>query len=129
VVEAGKTLLAVLETGGADLLDARSLTQAEAQVNAAGAALEARARSRNAPAPPRRWRARSSPACASCSRSRALSKQEFDVAQAREIGATQDERTAAFNLQIAEFELAQAARCSCAAGPTVTPLHWRSSRR
>ena len=39
VVEAGKTVLAVLESGGADLLDARSLAQAEARVRAAEAAV------------------------------------------------------------------------------------------
>ena len=35
VVEAGKTVLAVLETSGADLLDARGQAQADARVRAA----------------------------------------------------------------------------------------------
>src|SRR3954470_22808660 len=40
VVEAGKTELAMLETSGADLLDASSRAQAEARVRAAEANLE-----------------------------------------------------------------------------------------
>ena len=39
-VEAGKTVLAVLESGGADLLDARGQAQAEARVRAAEAMRE-----------------------------------------------------------------------------------------
>src|SRR5205814_2301392 len=41
VVEAGKTVLAVLETSGADFLDARSQAQAEARVRATEAGREA----------------------------------------------------------------------------------------
>src|SRR5882672_288926 len=41
IVEAGKTVLAVLETNGADFLDARSQAQAEARVRGAEAAREA----------------------------------------------------------------------------------------
>ena len=40
-VEAGKTVLAMLEGGGADFLDARSQAQAEARVRAAEAARDA----------------------------------------------------------------------------------------
>src|SRR5476649_2582630 len=39
IVEAGKTVLATLETSGADFLDARSQAQAESRVHSAEAAL------------------------------------------------------------------------------------------
>jgi HlyD family secretion protein len=108
VVEAGKTILAVMEASGADFLDARSQAQAEARVRGAEAAREA--------ADARRERARAAARMFNEDLSRArqlftqkiLSPQEFDAAQMRAATASQDERAAEFGLQVAEFELQQA---------------------
>lgn len=107
-VEAGKTVLAVLETSGADLLDARSQAQAEARIRAADAA-------RNA-ATAQRERAKAAAKLAANDLTRVerlyaekvLSAQEFDNAQLRGTTALQEERAAGFGLQVAEFELEQA---------------------
>jgi HlyD family secretion protein len=108
VVEAGKTVLAVLETGGADFLDARNQAQAEARVRVAEASVEA-ARARR-----ERARAAAKMSGADFERlkqlfaQRVLSAQEFDAAQMRATTTEQDERAAEFGLQVAEFELQQA---------------------
>ncbi len=108
VVEAGKTVLAVLETSGADFLDARSQAQAEARVHAVESNREMASAQRE------RARAGHALAQADLGRYRALldkntlSKQEFDVAMMRETTAAQEERAAEFALQVAEFELQQA---------------------
>lgn len=107
-VVAGETVLAALETSGADLLDARGLAQAEAQVRAAESGREL--------AKANRERARAAYTMAKADFGRAqklsqegtLSKQEYDWALMRETTAAQEERAAAFALQVAEFELEQA---------------------
>lgn len=107
-VEAGKTVLAVLETSGADFLDARSQAQAQARVQAAEARREMAAAQRDG--------AQAAQALAQSELERArvlrekktLSQQEFDVAQMRGTTAAQDERAAEFALQVADFELQQA---------------------
>lgn len=108
VVEAGKTVLAVMEAGGADFLDARSQAQAEARVLGAEAAREA--------AVAQRERAKATAKMFNDDLARlkqlfaqkVLSAQEFDMAQMRATTATQEERAAEFGLQVAEFELQQA---------------------
>lgn len=108
IVEAGKTVLAVLEPTGADFLDARSQLQAEARVRASEAAREA--------ASARRDRALAAAKMASAEFDRvqalhkqgALSAQEFDAAQMRAETAAQDTRAAEFALKVADFELEQA---------------------
>jgi HlyD family secretion protein len=108
VVEAGKTVLAIMETSGADFLDARSLAQAEARVRGAEAA--------RAGAAAQRERAKAAAKMFSDDLARlqqlyaqkALSTQEFDAAQLRATTAAQDERAAEFGLQVADFELQQA---------------------
>ena len=108
IVEAGKTVLATLETSGADFLDARSQAQAEARVRAAGANREAAAAQRE------RARAAARMFTADFERlkqlfaQKVLSAQEFDAAQMRATTTAQDERAAEFALHIAEFELEQA---------------------
>jgi HlyD family secretion protein len=108
VVEAGRTVLAVLETSGADFLDARSQAQAAARVQAASSNRELAAAQRE------RSRAARALTQADLGRYRSLlekntlSKQEFDVVQMRDATAAQDERAADFALQVAEFELQQA---------------------
>lgn len=108
VVEAGRTVLATLETKGADLLDARGEAQARAQVQAATARREFAAAQRES--------AKAAAALAVQERDRqrtlrtagSVSQQELDTAETRAVVAAQDARAAEFALQVAEFELAQA---------------------
>jgi HlyD family secretion protein len=108
VVEAGKTVLAVLETGAADFLDARRQTQAEAAVRAAEAAREA--------AGARRERALSAARLTAIELERArtlrgqdvLSAQELDAALMRAETTAQEARAAEFGFKVAEFEQQQA---------------------
>ena len=108
VVEAGKTVLATLETSGADFLDARSQAQAQARVRTAEAARDA-ARSQRA-----RAAAAAKLFSADLARlkqlftQKVLSAQEFDAAEMRATTTLQDERGAEFALKVAEFELEQA---------------------
>ncbi|MEI8089120.1 MAG: HlyD family efflux transporter periplasmic adaptor subunit [Opitutaceae bacterium] len=108
LVEAGKTVLAVLESGGADILDARSLLQAEARVRAAEAAVaQAHAQQARVVANANLQRedfVRQKTLFASG----ALSRQEFDAAETRVTTSAQEARAADFAGQIAEFEAAQA---------------------
>lgn len=107
-VEAGKTVLATLEAGGADFLDARTQAQAEAGVKAAEAARDAaRAQQERAVAAARTM-------AAEFERAKQLratnvnSPQEYDLAQLRSETAAQDARAAEFALRVAEFEVQQA---------------------
>jgi HlyD family secretion protein len=108
LVEAGSTALAVLETAGADLLDARSLAQAEARVHAAAAARDQAIALRD--------RAQAAAALARIELDRAkllfernsLSRQELDAATMRESVAAQESRAAEFGLQVSGFEYDQA---------------------
>jgi HlyD family secretion protein len=107
VVEAGKTVLAVLETGGADFLDARRQAQAEAAVRAAEAAREA------AGARKERAHAAMRLAALELERTRILrsrevvSAQELDAATMRAETTAQETRAAEFGFKVAEFELQQ----------------------
>lgn len=108
VVVAGETILAVLETSGADLLDARGLAQAEAGVRAAESGRDLASAQRE------RANAAATLARAEIDRARklaadgTLSKQELDWAVMREATAAQDARAANFALQVAEYDLEQA---------------------
>lgn len=107
-VEAGKTVLAVLETSGADLLDARSLAQAEARVRGAESARE-QASARQAAAAATLALARTElERSRRLASERVISRQELDAATTRELTAVQEERAATFGLQVAEYELEQA---------------------
>lgn len=108
VVEAGRTVLATLETGGADFLDARSLALAEARVRAAEAAQEAgRAQRDRAGAAAKLFAA--DRARAKVLREQAvLSEQEFERVQMQAEAGAQELRAAEFALKVAEFELQQA---------------------
>jgi len=107
-VEAGKTLLAMMETGAADLLDASRLAQAEARLGGAEAAKQAaaaqvaRAEAAHALAQVELQRVRS------LWQSRTVSQQEVDTVEARERVAAQESRAAGFGLQVAEYERQQA---------------------
>lgn len=105
---AGETVIATLEPGGADLLDARSRAQAEASVRAAESAF-ARAEAQHEAANAALALARTE-----ADRRRQLfatgmlSQQELDQAQTAERTAGQEERAARFAVDIARFELEQA---------------------
>jgi HlyD family secretion protein len=107
-VVAGETVLAVLNTSGADLLDARGLAQAEARVKAAEANLDLTGAQLS--------RARAVATLAHAERSRlqalnergAISQQEFESAVMRDEAATEDAHAAEFSRKIGEFELQQA---------------------
>jgi HlyD family secretion protein len=107
-VRAGETVLAVLETAGASILDARSLAQAQATVSAAESALGM------AQAQADRSRSNDELAQADYARAKdllatgALSKAEFDSWNARALSTAQERRAAGFALQVAGFELEQA---------------------
>jgi HlyD family secretion protein len=107
-VVAGETVLAVLEPGGADMLDARSQAQAEARLRSA--------RSARALAEAQRQRAAAALKLARSDHERyrqlaaagAVSRQEIEMAEAAWTTAQQDDRAAEFNLQVATHELAVA---------------------
>ncbi len=107
-VEAGKTVLAVLETNGADFLDARSQAQAEARVHAAEAAREAAAAQRARAGASAKMFSADFDRLKDLFGKKVLSQQEFEVAQMRADTAAQEMRAAEFSLQVAEFELQQA---------------------
>lgn len=107
-VEAGKTLLAVIEPSDPALLDARTVAQAEAQVKAAEAA--------QAQAAANLERAQSAEGLAETNLQRAvtllaqgaLSQQEFDTTREQASAAAQSSKAAQYAVQIADFELEQA---------------------
>jgi HlyD family secretion protein len=107
-VKAGETVLAELETAGADLLDASALAQAEARASAAQNNREA-AEARHAAT-----RATSAQAAQELTRQRDLAArrliaaQELETAELRATTAAQEERAAAFAAQVAAFEVEQA---------------------
>lgn len=108
VVEAGRTVLAMLEPAGADFLDTRTQAQAEARVRAAEAAREAaQAQRERAEAAARMFTAEFQ-RVQKLRADRVASAQELDAAQMRAETAAQDVRAAEFAFKVAEFELQQA---------------------
>jgi HlyD family secretion protein len=107
-VEAGKTVLAVLESGGADLLDARGQAQAEARVRAAEATREQASAQRARAAASAKMQRDDFARQQALLKAGTLSRQEFDAAEMRATTSAQEEHAAEFAVQIAEFELAQA---------------------
>ncbi|HEX2854515.1 MAG TPA: HlyD family efflux transporter periplasmic adaptor subunit [Opitutaceae bacterium] len=108
VVEAGKTVLAVLEPSGADFLDARTQAQAEARVRATEARREAALAQRERARTAAKMFADDFVRARQLYAQKVLSAQEFDVAQMRTATSEQDARAAEFASQVAEFELEQA---------------------
>jgi HlyD family secretion protein len=108
VVEAGKTVLATLETSGADFLDARSQAQAEARVKAAEASREASLAQRERAGASAKMYGADFERLKQLYAQKVLSVQEFESAQMRATVAQQEERAAEFGLKVAEFELQQA---------------------
>lgn len=107
-IQAGETLLAVIEPGDPELLDARELAQAEARVKAAEAAL--------AQAEPGLEKARAALDYAESELARverlsaddALTKRERDNARLQYRTSSEEFKSARFNTDIARFELEQA---------------------
>lgn len=107
-VVAGETVLAVMETGAAELLDASRLAQAEARLGGAEAAMAA--------AQAQAERAAAAEALAMIENERiqklaaggSVSRQESAAAAARAVVAAQERRAAEFGRQVAEFERRQA---------------------
>lgn len=108
VVEAGKTVLATLETTGADFLDTRSLAQAEARVRAVEASREAAVAQRERASAALKMYAAEFERARQLRARNVLSPQEFEVAQMRNDTAAQDARASEFAFKVAEFELQQA---------------------
>ncbi len=107
-IEAGKTVLATLETAGADFLDARSLAQAEARVQAATASREAALAQQTRAAAAEKMYTTDFERVQKLADKKVLSPQEFDMAQMRATTAQQDTRAADFAVRVAEYELQQA---------------------
>ena len=107
-VEAGKTVIATLETGGADFLDARSQAQAEARVHATEAAREAALAQRDRANTAAKMFGADYDRLKELFGKKVLSQQEFDAAQMRADTAAQEARAADFSLKVAEYELEQA---------------------
>lgn len=108
IVEAGRTVMAVLETAGADFLDARTQAHAEARVKAAEAARDAAVAQRDRAAAAARMHTSDFERIKTLRQQNVLSTQEFDAAQMRADMAAQDVRAAEFGLKVSEFELLQA---------------------
>jgi HlyD family secretion protein len=107
-VEAGKTVIAALETSGADLLDARSQAQAEARVRATEAAREAALAQRDRTQAAARMFGAEFERGKKLREQNVISLQEFETQQMRAETAAQDARAAEFGLKVADFELQQA---------------------
>lgn len=107
-VEAGKTVLAVLESSGADFLDVRSLAQAGARVHASEAARDAAQAQRDRAIVAARLARAEFDRAKTLRDQKVSSPQEFDLAEMKTETAAQDERAAEFNLKVADFELQQA---------------------
>lgn len=107
-VETDKTVLATLETSGADFLDARTQAQAEARTRAAEAARDAAIAQRDRAKAGARMFALDLERVKALREEKVLSAQEFDTAEMRAETAAQDVRAAEFGVKVAEFELQQA---------------------
>ena len=108
VADAGKTVLAVLEAGGADFLDTRSQAQAEARMRAAEAAREAASAQRERAQAAAKMYASEFTRTQKLRDDKVASAQEYDVAQMRAETGAQDARAAEFAFKVADFELQQA---------------------
>ncbi|MFZ9682327.1 MAG: efflux RND transporter periplasmic adaptor subunit [Cephaloticoccus sp.] len=107
-VETGQTVIAMLDTRGADLLDARTRAQAEAQVQAATATLEQVAAQQVAAIATATLARTEFERIQKLYTSGSASRQEFDAAELRTTRADQEARAAEFAHQVAQHQLTQA---------------------
>lgn len=117
-VKAGETPLATIEATGADFLDTRTLAQAEARVRGSEAAMAAAEAQRERAAAAAQTYAAEFERLRQLRDTGAISAQEFDAAEMRAATAQQEERAAAFALQVARFELEQARAVLTRGSPT-----------
>ncbi len=108
VVEAGKTVLATLETSGADFLDARTQAQAEARVRAAEANRDAAKAQRERTIASAKMFTADFERLKKLFEQKVLSQQEYELSQMRATTTEQEQRAAEFALKVAEFEVEQA---------------------
>jgi len=107
-VEAGKTVLALLDTRAADMLDARAFAQAEARVQGATAAYDQVAAQLQSAEAAAHLAHTEFIRVSQLFQAGSVSRQEFDAAELRATSAAQNGRAAGFALRVAEFELQQA---------------------
>lgn len=107
-VEAGKTVLAVLDIRAADMLDARAFAQAEARVQGATAAYDQVAAQLQSAEAAAHLAHTEFIRVSQLFQAGSVSKQEFDAAELRDTSAAQNGRAAGFALRVTEFELQQA---------------------
>lgn len=123
-VEAGKTLLAVIDPMDPDLLDARAIAEAEARVQAAQAAVKQSAANLE------RAQAALDFAKTDYERVRraverdAMSQQKLDESLLLYRTRIEEERAARFAQEIAAFELQQAQAALLRSRPDSAPNHW-----
>ena len=108
MVEAGKTVLAVLNTQDADMLDARSLALAETRVKGANAARSRASAQYESALAAARLASTDFDRANTLFASGSISKRERDAAQLNHTSAAQNSRAAGFAMDVAEFELQQA---------------------
>lgn len=120
-IKAGRTVLATLETKGADFLDARGEAQVRAQVQAAIARRELAAAQRESARAAAKLAQQEHDRLSALRNAGSLSQQEFDTGATRAITAMQDARASEFALQVAEFEIAQA-QAALLRGQTDNPV-------
>jgi HlyD family secretion protein len=107
-VEAGKTLLAVIEPSDPALLDARTIAQSEARVKAADAAKAQSTADLDRAQAAEELSKSDLQRASTLFAQGALSQQELDTAQERAHAAAQSVKAAQYAVQIAGFELEQA---------------------
>ncbi len=107
-VVANDTVLAVLEPAVGDILDNRSRAQAEARVRAAESQVAQAEANRDRAAAAYELTRTEAARQRTLARDRLVSQQELDIAENRERTAAQEDRAAAFALQVARYELEQA---------------------
>ncbi|MCF3651401.1 efflux RND transporter periplasmic adaptor subunit [Synoicihabitans lomoniglobus] len=108
IVEAGRTVLAVLEPAGGDILDVRSRAQAEARVRAAESQVAQAEAQRERAAAALELAGTEASRQRTLAKDRLVSQQELDIAINRERTAAQEDRASTFALQVARYELEQA---------------------
>ena len=107
-VEAGKTVLAVLEAGSGDILDVRTRAQAEARLLAAEAGRDAAAAQRERAEAGAKLAATELARAEALAQQKVASPQELDLARMRADTAAQDVRAADFALKVAAYDVQQA---------------------
>lgn len=107
-VIAGKTVIAVLEPAGSDILDASSQAQAEARVRGALSQVDQAEAERGRAAAAYELAQSDAARQRLLARDKLVSQQTLDIAENRERTAAQEDRASTFALQVARYELERA---------------------